>query len=73
MMHVFLVGVTVTVNNSINYVVEETDGLVNITLMFDQPSCRPVTINAHPQIRSMPDATGKISCPIIISMSIRTG
>ena len=68
----YFIGVTVTVNDSVNYVVDETDGAVNIALMFDQPSCRPVTIVAHPQVRSIPDATGNISCPTIISMSMRT-
>ena len=62
---ILLIGVTVTVNNSADYVVGETDGAVNITLMFDQPSCQSITIIARPQVRSIPDATGNTSSPTI--------
>ena len=51
-------GVTVTVNKSTSYVVNEPDGVINITLLLDQTSCRPITIIAHPQARSVPNATG---------------
>lgn len=72
-MHVFLIGVTVTVSNSTNYVVDETDGAVNITLMFDQPSCQSITIIARPQVRSIPDATGNTSSSsTALSMFMRT-
>ena len=63
---------TVTVSNGANYVVDETDGAVNITLMFDQPSCQSITVIARPQVRLIPDATGNIYCPTILSMFMRT-
>ena len=66
-----LIGVTVTLNDTVRYEVEETDGVVNIMLIFDQPSCQPVTIVANPRVRSTPDATGNNSCPTVVSMFIK--
>lgn len=67
-----LIGVTVIVSNNGNYVVNETGGAVNITLMFDQPSCQSITVIARPQVRSIPDATGSTSCLTTLSMFMRT-
>ena len=49
------------VDNSVNYTVNEANGVVNITLKLDKQSCRPISITAYPQVRLTPDATGKIS------------
>ena len=68
---ILLIGVTVTVSNSTNYVVDETDGAVDITLMFDQPSCQSITVIARPQVRSVPDATGNTSSSTTLSMFVR--
>ena len=62
-MYIFDIGVTVTVDNSIDYMVNEASGSVSITLLLDQQSCRPVIIIAHPRVRSLvgDHATGSIS------------
>ena len=57
----FNIGVTVTVDDSIRYIVNEDEGLVNITILLDQPSCVPITVIARPQVRSPLSATGKIT------------
>lgn len=36
----------------------ENEGLINIALLLDRPSCRPITMIASPQERSIPSATG---------------
>ena len=54
-------GVIVTVDNSVDYTVNETDGLVNITLLLDQPSCGPINVIARPRERSSGDAASGIS------------
>jgi len=41
--------------------VNEGEGLVNITILLDQPSCVPVTVIARPQVTSPLNATGKIT------------
>lgn len=51
---------TVTVDNSINYMVSETDGAANITLLLDQESCQPVIITVRRQVRPIPNATGSV-------------
>ena len=51
-----LLVVIVTVDNSVDYTVNENEGPVNITLLLDQPSCGPITIIARPQERSSDDA-----------------
>ena len=43
-------GVTVTVGDRIRYVVNEDEGLVNITIALDQPSCVPITVIATPVV-----------------------
>ena len=45
----FNTGVTVTVDDRIRYMVNEDEGLVNITILLDQPSCVPITVIARPQ------------------------
>jgi len=67
-----MTGVTVTVNDTVSYEVGETDGVVNITLIFDQPSCQPIIIVANPRVRSIPDATGNNSCLTNVSLSMRS-
>ena len=54
----FLLGVLVSVDDSVNYTIREDRGAVNITILLDQPSCRPITVIANPQERSPPSATG---------------
>ena len=41
-------GVTVTVDDSMRYMVNEDEGLINITILLDQPSCVPITVIATP-------------------------
>ena len=43
-------------------------GQANIGLFLDKPSCLPITIIACPQVRLIPDATGR-SCDYIIIVS----
>jgi len=50
----------VTVINDVIQI-DENRGPVNISLSLDQPSCRPTTIVATPQVRSPPSATGKLA------------
>jgi len=65
-MLVFLLGVTVTVDDSTDYMVNETDDAVNIFILLSQPSCRPIIVIANPQERLIPpSATGIIICSII--------
>lgn len=45
-----------TVDNSVDYTVNENDGPVNITLLLDQPSCGPINVIARPRERSSDDA-----------------
>ena len=47
-----------TVDDSMRYMVNEDEGLVNITILLDQPSCVPITVIATPQERTPPSATG---------------
>lgn len=51
---------TVTVDESIPYIVFENESSVSINLLLDQPSCRPITIIANPQEQSPPSATGNV-------------
>ena len=37
----------------------ENSGAADIMVFIDQPSCLPITIIARPQVRAIPDATGK--------------
>ena len=37
-----------TVDDSMRYMVNEDEGLVNITILLDQPSCVPITVVATP-------------------------
>ena len=53
-----VLGVTVTVDNSVNYIVNENRGPVSIILLLDQPSYHPFTVIAHPRERSTPNAKG---------------
>lgn len=48
------------VDDSINYVVDEDIGSVNVTLLLDQPSCLPITVIARPQESPSRSATGKV-------------
>ena len=41
-----------TVDDSMRYMVNEDEGLVNITILLDQPSCVPITVIATPQVTS---------------------
>ena len=43
-------GVTLTVGDRIRYVVNESEGLVNITIALDRPSCVPITVIATPVV-----------------------
>ena len=45
----FNTGVTVTVDDSIRYMVNEDEGPVSIAILLDQPSCVPITVIARPQ------------------------
>jgi len=47
------------VDDSIRYMVNEDEGLVNITILFDQPSCVPISVIARPQVRSPLKITDK--------------
>ena len=49
-----------TVDDSVDYTVNEDSGLVNIIVLLDQPSCQMITIIANPQVRSPRSATGNI-------------
>ena len=51
-------GVMVRVDDSINYTIREDRGPVNITILFDQPSCHPIAITANPREGSPVSATG---------------
>ena len=37
-----------TVDDSMRYMVNEDEGLINITILLDQPSCVPITVIATP-------------------------
>ena len=39
-----------TVGDRIRYVVNESEGLVNITIALDRPSCVPITVIATPVV-----------------------
>ena len=46
-------------DNSVNYTIVEDTGLVNVTLLLNQSSCRLITIIVSPQESSLPtSATG---------------
>ena len=45
-------------DESVNYTIREDRGSVNITILFDQPSCHPITITANPRERSILSARG---------------
>ena len=47
----------VTVQESVTR--EENLGTANIPLFLDRASCLPITVIAHPRVRSEPDATGR--------------
>jgi len=53
-----IIGVTVKVDNSVNYIVNENRGPVSIILLLDQPSCHQFTVIAHPRERSTHNAKG---------------
>lgn len=40
--------------------VNENEGDARFELSLDQPSCLPITIVARPQVRPIPEATGKL-------------
>ena len=69
----FLIGVTITVDNSTGYMVNEASGIANITISLDQPSCQPIIIIAHPRVRSLAsdDATGNIFYLTVSLLSVR--
>ena len=48
------------VDDSIPYIVNENQGSINIVVLLDQSSCRPIIIIASPQERSSPSATGNV-------------
>ena len=50
----------ITVDDSREYIVNENEGSIDVTLLLDQPSCRPIVIIASPQERSSPSATGNV-------------
>ena len=50
-----------TVDDSMRYMVNEDEGLVNITILLDQPSCVSITVTATPQERSPLSATGIVA------------
>ena len=52
------IGAVVTVDNTVDYTIVEDSGVVNITLLLDQSSCRLITIIASPQESSPASATG---------------
>ena len=47
-----------TVDDSVDYTINENSGSVNIIVLLDRPSCHPITVIANPQVRSPPSATG---------------
>ena len=49
-----------TVDDSVDYTIDEDGGSVNIIILLDQPSCQMITIIANPQVRSPPSATGNM-------------
>ena len=66
----FLIGVTVTVDNSTGYMANEASGVADITISLDQPSCQSIIIIAHPRVRLLAGdyATGTISYLIVSPM-----
>lgn len=52
-----LLGVEVKVDDSVSYKVNENEGSINIFVLLDQPSCRPIIVTASPQAAT---ATGMI-------------
>ena len=42
------------------YMVNESDGFANVTVLLDQPSCITATVTAVPQIQSPRDARSKL-------------
>ena len=69
----FLIGVTVTVDNSTGYMANEASGVANITISLDQRSCQPIIIIAHPRVRLLAGdyATGTISYLIVSPLPMR--
>ena len=59
------IGAAVRVDNTVDYTIVEDSGVVNITLLFDQSSCRLITIIASPQESSPASATGNYMVPQI--------
>ena len=57
-------------DDSVNYTIREDRGPVNITVLFDQPSCHPITITANPRERSTLSATGNVHDMIILIVQI---
>ena len=52
-------------DNTVDYTIVEDSGVVNITLLLDQSSCRLITIIASPQESSPASATGNYKVPQI--------
>lgn len=59
-----LLGVDVTVDDRMPYIVNENESLILINLLLNQPSCHPITIIANPQERPLPSATGTYVCDV---------
>ena len=48
------------VDRSVTYIANENQGSINIAVLLDQSSCRPIIVIASPQERSTPSATGNV-------------